>query len=158
MATMAGTQKDLVDLLNNLIELDYDAIEAYRAAIQRLGVSSDQDQLRQFMEDHRRHVDDLSRIVQDLGAQPSSGADFKQVLTKGKVMIGQISGDRGILEAMKSNEDDTNRAYERAVPQAGLPSNVRTILEGNLGDERRHRTWLEQRIAADQTQPTAPRL
>src|SRR3954463_5964361 len=102
MATMTGSEKDLVPLLNNLIEIDHDAIEAYQAAISRLSLASDQEQLRQFMEDHRRHVTDLSQLVRDLGAQPSSGGDLKQVLTKGKVVLGQITGDRGILEAMKS--------------------------------------------------------
>jgi len=32
MTTPIGAQKHLVDLLDALVELDYDAIEAYRAA------------------------------------------------------------------------------------------------------------------------------
>jgi uncharacterized protein (TIGR02284 family) len=150
MATTTGSEKDLVQLLNNLIELDYDAVEAYQSAIEKLSQPSDQAQLRQFMEDHRRHVTDLSQIVQGLGATPSASGDIKRVLTKGKVVIGQIKGDRGILEAMKSNEDDTNEAYERASAQQGLPEHVRATLEKNLADERRHRAWIEQRLAADQ--------
>lgn len=36
MATLVGTQKNFADALKALIELDYDAIEAYKAAIDRL--------------------------------------------------------------------------------------------------------------------------
>ena len=36
MATLVGTQSKLVDCLDALLQLDYDAIEAYEAAIQRI--------------------------------------------------------------------------------------------------------------------------
>lgn len=36
MVTTVGTESDLVDMLNNLIQLDYDAIDAYDTAIDRL--------------------------------------------------------------------------------------------------------------------------
>ena len=51
------------------------------------------------------------------------------VLTKGKVVLGGLIGDNAVLQAMKTNEDDTNTAYERA-----------------LGDERRHRDWMVETI------------
>jgi hypothetical protein len=33
---------------------------------------------------------------------------MKQLLTQGKVVLGSIIGDISILQAMKSNESDTN--------------------------------------------------
>lgn len=51
------------------------------------------------------------------------------VLTKGKVVLGGPMGDKAVLQAMKTNEDDTNTAYERA-----------------LGDERRQRDWMVETI------------
>jgi hypothetical protein len=77
---------------------------------------------------------------------PTKG-DFKRILTKGKVVIGQLVGDRGILMAMKSNEDDTNRAYEQAVRRHDLSTELRELLQRNLSDERRHRAWIEDRLA-----------
>ena len=47
---------------------------------------------------------------------------------------------------MKTNEDDTNTAYERAVKHEEADG-VRPIFEKNLADERRHRAWLESTIA-----------
>jgi hypothetical protein len=49
---------------------------------------------------------------------------------------------------MKSNEDDTNTAYERAADNAVLTADARPVIERNLSDERRHRAWIVQRIEA----------
>jgi uncharacterized protein (TIGR02284 family) len=141
-------QKDLPSLLDALLELDFDAIEAYRAAIARLGDSDDRAQLATFMADHERHTRDLRPLVVALGKQPSTGADIKQLLTKGKVIIASLVGDKAILMAMKTNEDDTNTAYERAMARDDLTPDVRVVIERNLGDERKHRAWIEARLAA----------
>ena len=146
MATSKGTQGKLVGLLNSLIELDYDAIEAYKAAISRMDDMSDRSALAGFQQDHERHVVDLSTLVTAMNEVPKTHGDYKQVLTKGKVVIGGLVGDRVVLSAMKSNEDDTNTAYERAVAHEGLTEAVRLVLERNLGDECRHRAWIERRM------------
>lgn len=146
MATMVGSEKDLIDRLNKLIELDFDAIEAYEAAIERMSDVSDAEQLRLFMGDHEEHTRNLSDLVIGFGGTPASKADFKRVLTKGKVVIAGLAGETAVLKAMKSNEDDTNQAYERALSQDAAPSYVMDVLQKNLSDERRHRAWIEERI------------
>jgi uncharacterized protein (TIGR02284 family) len=148
MATLVGTQKSLVDALDALLELDYDAIEAYRAAIDRLDDESDKANLRSFLEDHRRHTTELAPIIVRLGGKPAAGPDVKQWLTKGKVVILGLAGDNAVLLAMKTNEEDTNTAYERVVQRDDLPSDVRPILERNFADERRHKAWIEARLSA----------
>lgn len=146
MGTQVATEKEIVSLLNDLIALDYDAIEAYEAAIARLSDTWSKDQLRQFLGDHQRHTVELASFVSRYGFSPVTKADFKQILTKGKVVLGGLGGDKAILAAMRSNEDDTNTAYENAVNKIGLPESIRITLNRNLSDERRHRTWIEQRL------------
>lgn len=148
MATMVGTEKQLDSLLNSLLELDYDAIEAYRAAIARLENADDRKQFATFMADHQRHTRELTPLVSALGREASKGADMKQWLTKGKVIIAGLVGDKAILMAMKTNEDDTNVAYERATQRTDLPTHIRVVIERNLGDERRHRAYIEARLGA----------
>ena len=46
----------------------------------------------------------------------------------------------------ESNEDTTNREYERSLRFEGLTPSTRDVLESNLDDERRHRSWLEERV------------
>jgi uncharacterized protein (TIGR02284 family) len=150
MATLVGTQKKLVDALDALLELDYDAIEAYEAAIARLKDASDKAQLGAFMADHERHVAELTALVEGLGRKASKGPDLKRWLTKGKVVILGLAGDHAILLAMKTNEDDTNTAYERVAGRDDLPADIRAVIARNLDDERRHRAWIEARLGAGQ--------
>jgi len=153
MTTLVGTQKNLSDVLDALLELDYDAIEAYRAAIDRLGDPSDKAQLGSFLADHERHVRELTPIVHAMGKTAAKGPDIKQWLTKGKVVIMSLAGDHALLLAMKTNEDDTNKAYERATSRNDLPPDVRDVLERNLQDERRHRAWIDARLGSPKTAP-----
>ena len=55
-------------------------------------------------------------------------------------------GDKAILIAMKTNEDDTNTAYERATQHKDMTAEMKRVLNSNLSDERRHRTWIEQTL------------
>ncbi len=146
MATTIGNETNLIDTLNNLIRLDFDAIEAYQAAINRLQDATCKEQLTQFMRDHERHTQDLSAIVTQLSSTPATEGDLKAWLTQGKVVIGNLTGDSGILKAMKSNEDDTNTAYEQALGRGDATPDVQEVLQRNLDDERRHRSWIETRL------------
>ncbi|MFW5924997.1 MAG: DUF2383 domain-containing protein [Myxococcota bacterium] len=143
--TLAGTQKEAHRLLEELIKLDYDAIEAYQAAIERLSDEEAQRQLGEFRDDHRRHTENLGAHLREMHRTPPSGPDVKRVLTKGKVVIASLRGDVAILKAMKSNEDDTNTVYERAVEQE-TPAKLRDTIRNNLDDERRHRAWIEDKL------------
>jgi uncharacterized protein (TIGR02284 family) len=148
MATLVGLQKDLSSLLDALLELDFDAIEAYRAAIARLDEKEDRATLAEFLADHERHTRELVPLIRSLGKEPSTGPDMKQWLTKGKVVIAALVGDNAILLAMKTNEADTNAAYERAVGRTDLTNEMRRVLEKNFDDEKRHKAWIEARLEA----------
>ena len=155
MATMVGKQKDLVSLLNQLLELEYDALEAYQAAIDRLDDATFKTSFESFRGDHQRHVNELDGALRSFGETPPTGGDVKKVLAKGKVLIGALIGDRAVLMAMKTNEDDTNTAYERVVKRDDVPSHLRVIFERALADERRHRAWIEQQLGRERTERTS---
>jgi uncharacterized protein (TIGR02284 family) len=150
MGTMVGNYKDIAKLLNSLIELDYDAIAAYRAAIDKLDNYEDKSALRGFMADHERHIVDLRPFVERFGEKAADGTNAMVILTKGKVVIAALMGDRAILEAMRSNEDETNKRYEKATSRTDLPSELQGVLAKNLSDERRHRAYIVQRLGERQ--------
>ena len=146
MVTMVGKQESFGEAMVSLLELEYDALEAYEAAIARIGDTIFKQSLTEFMTDHRRHISELTHLLtehgyQDLPTGPSGG---KQWLTKGKVVIAGLIGDNTILLAMHSNEEDTNTAYERMVNRTDAWSETKTILTQALADERKHKAWLEQ--------------
>lgn len=146
MVTTVGLESDYKALLHDLIELDYDAIRAYEAAVERLDDPQFKETMREFLMDHRRHIDELSGLLQTMGGDLPDGPDAKQYLAKGKVIIADLFGDKAILMAMKTNEEDTNTAYERALEHEDLPEFARDTIARGLADERRHRAWLEQTI------------
>jgi uncharacterized protein (TIGR02284 family) len=146
MVTSVGTETRLVDLLNDLIQLDFDAAAAYRVAIDRMDSRSYAQQFSAFLADHERHTQNLSPFVVELGGEPARVGDLKMILTKGKVLIAGLVGDRAILQAMRTNEADTNTAYERAVERDDLTPEIRKALQGNLADERRHAGWIRETL------------
>lgn len=146
MATLIGSEPDARTLLTNLVLLDYDAIAAYEAAIERIEDPASKRALSSFRDDHVRHTRNLALLVEQLGGEAPTGGDAKQLLTTGKVALGHLFGDKAILEAMRSNEDDTNTAYSRAVEHSDVTVETRQTLEGNLADERRHCAWILERL------------
>jgi uncharacterized protein (TIGR02284 family) len=148
MAEMTKNSEQIAKHLNSLIELDYDAVEAYEAAIARLTDGTERAKLRAFMADHHRHIVDLSPLVIEFGGTPAKQGDFKRVLTKGKVVVAGLAGTRAVLEAMKSNEETTTKTYRKASTEPGLPSYVRAVLDRNFADEQRHLAWIEERLNA----------
>ncbi len=143
---MARMLREVIAFLNRLIQLDYDSIEAHKSAILRLSDASDRAELGAFVADHRRHVDELAFIVRNLGGEPSSHGDLRQVLAKGKVVLGALTGDCAVLEAMRGNEAASAGHYEAAASQPGIPVDILAVLERNCADERRHYAWYKSRV------------
>ncbi len=83
--------KDLAKLLADLAELDFDAISAYDAAIERLDSHEAKARLGEFKSDHERHVRDLQSTIRRMGGSPPTEGDVKAVLTKGKVVLGGLT-------------------------------------------------------------------
>jgi uncharacterized protein (TIGR02284 family) len=138
-------QKRMVERLNDLIALDYDAVGAYEAAIDRIDVENLRMRLREFQNDHRRHIQDLSRSVLSMGGTPREKPDTKGFLLKGFTAITSMMGNEAALKAMQGNEKLTNRTYEKAL-QENWTEDVRGIIERNLKDEQRHLAFIEEAL------------
>ncbi len=104
MATTVGTETDLESLLTDLIQLDFDAADAYQAAIDRLENHEWRAMLASFKEDHLRHTAELGEALRGMGVVPPSGGDMKSMLTQGKVVMAGLIGDEAVLRAMRTNE------------------------------------------------------
>ena len=143
MVTFAGTQNNAKDLVEALLKLEMNALEAYDATIEKLENPEYARQVATFRQDHYDHVQALTVFAQRLGVQvPGPGG--KSLLTKGKVVIADMIGDDGtILSAMKTNEYETVMAYENALKHDFLTPDLRSLFEKGLSDERRHRDWMD---------------
>lgn len=143
---MTKTSTDVGKILQELVHLDYDAIEAYEAAIDRLDSAEFKARLTEFCEDHRRHTENLVPHLEQLGTEVPQGPDLKRILTEGKVVIGGLVGDKGVLMAMRANEEVTTKAYKEALDHVTVGTNLHTTLLSNSDDEQRHRAWIKQTL------------
>lgn len=145
MVTMVGTQTEFSAAVKELIELDYDAVEAYEAAILRLENTVYKGKLSEFMEDHKHHIQEFSSLLKKHNCDiPTGPSTAKQWLAKGKVVLANLVGDNAILSAMLSNEEDTNTAYERMNERTDKWDDAKDIIKQGLEDEKRHKKWFEQ--------------
>jgi len=150
MATMVGTQKSFTEAIKELVELDYDALGAYEAAINNLKNPEYKRKFEEFKLDHQRHITELTAFLSRCNETAPSGPDnIKKILVKGKVELASLFGDQDILKAMLSNEEDTNTAYERLDARVGesADSSIAKIISGGLADERKHKSWLQANIS-----------
>jgi rubrerythrin len=138
----------VVKQLESLRQLDFDAIQAYEQAIEKIDLVTVRSQLESFRDDHARHVADLTRLLEGLGETPETlGRDLKGVLLEGMTALRSVTGTKGALKAMRMNEKLTNKAYEEALDE-DLPDQVREVVLRNRADEARHLEYIE--LAIDQ--------
>jgi len=145
MVTTVGHESDLKDLLWDLIRLDYDAIDAYDAAIERLEDSRAREALASFRKDHERHIEDLTPHLSGMGSDVPSSSGPKSLLTQGKVRFANIGGDSALLTAMATNEVETEAAYRTASARTDINDQLRAKLEQGMVDEARHKQWMKER-------------
>lgn len=144
MATTVGTEDTIQDLVRNLILLERDAIAAYESTIERLDDPALAAQVEQFRQDHLQHLDVLNGLAAEVGAEAPLEGDMKQMLTTGKIALADLFGDAAILKAMRSNEEDTVTAYERAAQHRDAIEKSRTFFQKAHSDELRHREWMQR--------------
>jgi hypothetical protein len=136
----------VVDHLNRLIQLDFDASLTYKDALVHIDDPIVRVDLEAFLVDHERHVMELSSIVRDLGGSPIRvHRDIKGALLEGVTKLRSRTGTLGALRAMRMNEKLTNRVYDREVGLY-MPPIAQVIVMENQADERRHLAAIEAHI------------
>lgn len=148
MVTLVGTQSEFNDALYELLELEYDALEAYKVAIDRLEDPMYRNQLAEYKADHERHIRELTTLLHQHCVTVPKGPSSKQWLAKGKIVLADLIGDYTILAAMRSNEEDTNTAYERINNHANQWPDALAIISRAREDEKHHKAWLDSVLSS----------
>lgn len=139
---------DILDNLEKLIQLDVDATHAYDQAIKNVDEQVIKEKLILFQGDHRRHIDLLSSKVLELGGTPPElTSDFKGFFISGFTALRSMTGTKGALEAMETNERLTNSRYEEA-SKLIWPPDLASVIQSNLADEQRHLSFIREAIAS----------
>lgn len=134
---------EILEGLNDLLQLDHDAIGAYEIAIDKLENRDWAMQISGYLVDHERHIRELSEAVVGLGGtpinEPHATGPFKQALQS----LGAVAGDKGLLMAWRTNELQTRTKYEGYASRAVFwPDRVKALIDRNALDEERHYRWV----------------
>jgi rubrerythrin len=148
-------KQEIIDMLIELAQLDFDATRAYEQAMENIDVPSIHKQIAGFRDDHIRHIADLSAEIDRLGGKPPEiSADIKGFILEGFTTIRSLTGTEGALKAMRGNELLTNSSYSSAF-SADLPPDVKKVVERNYDDEKRHLRYIEDAIEKRLWEPKA---
>lgn len=140
--------KAMAKKISSLVHLDIDAEHAYNQAIDEIKEASIRGRLIEFRDDHKRHVAELSVAIRELGeTPPEHKRDTKGFLIEGFTAIRSKTGTEGALKAMRANEKTTTKTYDKARSWDVSPA-LKTLIEKNYGDEKRHLDYIENALHA----------
>jgi rubrerythrin len=127
--------------LNDLLQLDHDAVGAYGIAIDALTDESHRQTLREFRADHERHIEEITRLIQDRGGKPIQAPHLPTGVFKLAVQkAGALGGQTALLLAFKANERQGRDKYRR-VAEHSDDLEVADVLARAADDEVRHYDW-----------------
>lgn len=145
LGSQAPSTTEILDGLNDLLQLDHDAIQAYDVAIEKLEDRDHADQIAGFRRDHERHVRELNELITTLGGTPKNEPHATAPLKQGLQSLGGLAGDKGLLIAWRANELQVRTKYDNYASKAMLwPADVKRVIDRNALDEERHYRWVAE--------------
>jgi hypothetical protein len=133
-----------VATLNDLLQLDHDALQSYELAIHELESTAYRETVRRFRTDHERHVTELTELIRRHGGAPVNIPHPTGVLklaTQGAGAVG--GGDTHVLMAFRANERQSRDKYARAAALGEWPADVASVVRVGAADESRHYDWVD---------------
>jgi hypothetical protein len=144
--------EEVVAGLNDLLQLDHDALGAYEIAIEQLENREHALQIEGFRKDHQRHVQVLNDLILSMGGTPRNEPHATAPLKQGLQKVAGVGGDRGILLAWRANELQVMSRYDHyARKAAAWPADAKRVVDENALDEERHYQWVADLISDGET-------
>lgn len=130
-----------IAMLNDLLQLDHDAVGAYSVAINATTDDARRETLRGFRADHERHIEEVTRLIQDRDGKPIQSPHMPTGVFKLAVQkAGALGGETALLLAFKANERQGRDKYRRAAENSD-DLEVAEVLARASEDEIRHYDW-----------------
>ncbi|HEX6910016.1 MAG TPA: ferritin-like domain-containing protein [Longimicrobium sp.] len=153
MGTAPPATAEILEGLNDLLQLDHDAVGAYEIAMEKLQDRDHADQIAGFRRDHERHIRELNELVAELGGtpanQPHATGPFKLALQS----LGGLAGDRGTLMAFRTNELQVRAKYDAYAARANAwPTHIKRVIDACALDEERHYRWVSDVLGKDENE------
>lgn len=142
-SVVSRIERDIAHMVNHLLHLNYDLSGAYKTALRRVEDPELKRRMARVDSTHEPYVRELSEFVLDLGKTPTASGDLRSLLERGRVLLGDLSGEQGILEAMAANEAEIHTAYREVLQKPGMPPRLTEIVTRALQQETLHRAFYD---------------
>jgi len=145
---MQMQKTDMIKILANLIQLEFDTVHVYDTAIEGVGDDQMRHRLESFRQTHHAHTEDLAEAIKKLGEDPPAPArDLKGIIFEKLTAIRSKTGTEGALKALRTAEDILSRHYHELVPE-NTPKSTNHILKKHLSDGQVHLDYIDLNIKA----------
>jgi len=145
--THATYDTELVSDLNDLIQLDRDATEAYTVAINSVRDPAIRDALVANRADHLRHVEELAALVRGRGAMAIELPHVTGPIKLAIQAMGAITmRDTNALLALRVVEGQVKERYAHYRDRR-WPADVQPVIQRADDDEARHYRWVTDALA-----------
>jgi Domain of unknown function (DUF2383) len=143
-------ESEEIDLLNDLLKGERAALETYEQAMDRLSAEASIRDLGRMSEEHRLAVKLLERRVEERGGKPAATSGAWGSWARMVQGTAGALGRNAALKALKEGEQHGAGQYEKAVQNAQLDADLRSLIGATLLPQTRmHITVLDQLMSME---------
>lgn len=148
---------EILEGLNDLLQLDHDAVGAYQIAMEKLHDRDQADQIAGFRRDHERHIRELNELIAELDGTPKNHPHATGPFKLALQSLGGLAGDKGVLLAFRANELAVRTKYDSYASRANhWPTNIKRVIDACALDEERHFRWVSDVLGKDENATLDP--
>jgi bacterioferritin len=133
-----------IEPLNELLRGEHMAIHIYDKTKEMQEDSQVADMLSKFEQDHKRHAEQLTQRIKDLGGYPDAKTGISGVMADVMSIINSIRGPHQLLQQVYDGEDKGIHAYEERIDQ--LDSISQDIVRQIMKEDHEHLKWFKVRM------------
>src|SRR5207237_4367847 len=109
--TMPDSSAAYIADLNDLLQLDHDAVQAHTIAIDAVRDARYRETLVEYRADHKRHIEELAGLVRERGGLPVELSHVTGPLKLAVQSLGAVPNDVTLLLAFKAVEGQVRDKY-----------------------------------------------
>lgn len=132
MASTDTNSKEVIGVLNDLIETSKDGEEGFKECAENVERSYLKALLKERARECKTAASELQTIVQRLGGTPEDSASTTGSLHRGWVDLkAALTGksEQAVLDECERGEDVAKESYEEALENQALPPDIRAVVE-----------------------------
>lgn len=128
---MATDNKDVINVLNDLIETCKDGEQGFRTAAEKAKDSSLKSLFSKYASQRAGYVQELQSAVRELGGDPATSGHIAATLHRGWINLKEALAkdeDKALIFECESGEDAAMKNYKDALSKS-LPANVLSLVQ-----------------------------